>query len=104
MTKLGGHVCSKGFFLILQDLLAHLRPSLVRITEYEQAAQAVVAIEASDARSAAAGPAGLGAIEEEESDSDNSEDNRGSDSDAEGGLPTCASRTPNNIVFCLYSG
>lgn len=88
---------------MFQDLLAHLRPSLVRITEYEQAAQAVAAIEASEARSAAAGPAGLGAIEEEESDSDNSEDNSGSDSDAEGGPPTCASRKLNNVLFCLYS-
>ncbi|KAL3151997.1 hypothetical protein ABBQ32_001118 [Trebouxia sp. C0010 RCD-2024] len=83
----------------VQDLLAHLRPSLVRITEYEQAAQAVVAIEASDARSAAAGPAGLGAIEEEESDSDNSEDNRGSDSDAEGRGARDAIEEEDGAVF-----
>lgn len=68
----------------VQDLLAHLRPGLERVTEYEQAAEAVAAIEASEARSAAAGPAGLGAIEEEDSDSNGSHDNSGSDSDAEG--------------------
>lgn len=72
--------------LLLQDLLAHLRPSLERLTEYEQAAQAVAAIETSEARSAALGSAGLGAIEEEDSDSDNSQDNSGSDIDAEGEL------------------
>ena len=76
--------------LILQDLLAQLRPSLERLTEYEQAAEAVAAIEATEARSAASGPAGLGAIEEEDSDSDNSQDNSGSDSDAEGNLLGCA--------------
>ena len=75
--------------LVLQDLLAHLRPSLQRLSEYEQAAQAVAAIEASEARSAASLSAGLGAIEEEESDSDDSQDNSGSDSDAEGELPYC---------------
>ena len=67
--------------------MAHLRPSLERLTEYEQAAQAVATIEASEARSTASLPAGLGAIEEEDSDSDNSHDDSGSDSDAEGELP-----------------
>lgn len=84
------HLCnswSKYADWVLQDLLAHLRPSLQRLSEYEQAAQAVAAIEASEARSAASLSAGLGAIEEEESDSDNSQDNSGSDSDAEGELP-----------------
>lgn len=68
----------------MQDLLAHLRPSLERLTSFEQAAQAVAAIEASEARSCAAGPAGLGAIEEEDSDTDDSADNSGSNSDDEG--------------------
>ncbi|DBA81963.1 TPA: hypothetical protein ACH3X1_007672 [Trebouxia sp. C0004] len=68
----------------VQDLLAHLRPSLERLTSFEQAAQAVAAIETSEARSVAAGPAGLGAIEEEDSDSDDSADNSGSDTDNEG--------------------
>ncbi len=68
----------------MQDLLAHLRPSLERLTSFEQAAQAVAAIETSEARSVAAGPAGLGAIEEEDSDSDDSADNSGSNSDNEG--------------------
>ncbi|KAL0026394.1 hypothetical protein WJX79_005678 [Trebouxia sp. C0005] len=68
----------------VQDLLAHLRPSLERLTSFEQAAQAVAAIEASEARSCAAGPAGLGAIEEEDSDTDDSADNSGSNSDDEG--------------------
>ncbi|KAA6426413.1 MAG: hypothetical protein FRX49_03524 [Trebouxia sp. A1-2] len=67
----------------VQDLLAHLRPSLERLTSFEQAAQAVAAIEASEARSCAAGPAGLGAIEEEDSDTDDSADNSGSNSDDE---------------------
>ena len=67
----------------MQDLLAHLRPSLERLTSFEQAAQAVAAIETSEARSVAAGPAGLGAIEEEDSDSDDSADS-GSNSDNEG--------------------
>ena len=81
----------------MQDLLAHLRPSLERLTEYEQAAQAVAAIEASEARSAASGSAGLGAIEEEDSDSDNSGDNSGSDSDAEGELPGSTSCLHNML-------
>jgi len=68
----------------MQDLLAHLRPSLERLTSFEQAAQAVAAIETSETRSVAAGPAGLGAIEEEDSDSDDSAGNSGSDSDNEG--------------------
>ncbi len=68
----------------MQDLLAHLRPSLERLTSFEQAAQAVAAIETSEAWSVAAGPAGLGAIEEEDSDSDDSADNSGSNSDNEG--------------------
>ena len=68
----------------MQDLLAHLRPALERLTSFEQAAQAVASIEISEARSVAAGPAGLGAIEEEDSDSDDSADNSGSNSDNEG--------------------
>ncbi len=68
----------------MQDLLAHLRPSLERLTCFEEAAQAVAAIEATEVQSAAAGPAGLGSIEEEDSDSDHSADNSGSDSDAQG--------------------
>lgn len=69
---------------LVQDLLAHLRPSLERLTSFPDAAQAVAALEASEARSAAGGPVGLGSIEEEDSDSDESADNSGSDSDNEG--------------------
>ncbi len=81
----------------MQDLLAHLRPSLERLTSFEQAAQAVAAIETSEARSVAAGPAGLGAIEEEESDSDDSADNSGSNSDNEGIAFTSVS------IVCCFS-
>ena len=68
----------------LQDLLARLRPTLERLTEYEQAAQAVAAIEASETRTVAAGPAALGAIEEEDSDTDESQNGSDSDSNAHG--------------------
>ena len=84
----------------VQDLLATLRPTLERLTLFEEAVRAVAAIEASEARSAAAGPAGLGIIEEEDSASDDSADGSGSDSDAGGtqqlhpniSLSVCGSR------------
>ena len=69
--------------LFLQDLLASLRPSLERISTFEEAVRIVAAIEANEARSAAAGPASLGIIEEEDSESDHS-DGSGSDSENEG--------------------
>lgn len=47
-----------------QDLLEHLRPSLVRDSTFEEAAAAVAAIEAEEAAAAAAG------VQAEESDSD----------------------------------
>ena len=77
----------------MQDLLAKLRPSLQRLSTYEEAAQVVAGIEASEARSAAAPPGSLGAIEEEESDDENDQDNTGSD-DEHGGELFCRPTHP----------
>lgn len=63
-----------------------LRPSLERLSSYEEAARAVAMIEANEARSASAPPGSLGAIEEEESDDENGQDNSGSDDNDEGML------------------
>lgn len=77
----------------MQDLLAKLRPSLQRLSSYEEAAQVVAGIEVSEARSAAAPPGSLGAIEEEESDAENDQDNTGSD-DEHGGELFCRPTHP----------
>lgn len=97
------HACAQEVLLLvsLQDLLVHLRPSLERLTLFEEAAQAVAAIEATEARSAAAGPAGLGAIEEEDSESDSNGENSGSDSDAGGNLNLSFSII---MAACIYLG
>lgn len=72
-----------------------LRPSLERLSSYEEAARAVAMIEANEARSASAPPGSLGAIEEEESDDENGQDNSGSDDNDEGMLRPCKSVSLN---------
>ena len=83
--------------LLLQDLLASLRPSLERISTFDDAMRAVGAIEANEARSAAIGPASLGIIEEEDSESDNS---NGSESDNENEGKNYLFRATNSLM-CL---
>ena len=72
MVATSGAVLHADFALLHQDLVEGLRPGLVRLETYEEAAAAVADIEAAEAAAAAAG---------EESDASDSD----AGSDADGG-------------------
>lgn len=83
------HLCAR-----TQDLLEHLRPSLVRHAAFEEAAAEVAALEAADAAAAAAG------LPMQDSDSDD-ESRKHADSDAEGARQRPSDQAQPSIGLAL---